>query len=90
MPSSVPPKKKRKLPYEALYVDALPKGLRYSKSLMHKDQVASVTVVPSPSDFVITTSIDVLLSSGRRPRLALSSQRSTEHIAEEFRARVLV
>lgn len=58
LPSSVPPKKKRKLPYEALYVAALPKGLRYSKSLMHKEQISSVTVAPSPADFVITTSID--------------------------------
>lgn len=58
LPSTVPPKKKRKLPFEALYVDALPKGTRYSKSLMHKDQVSSVTVASSPSDFVITTSID--------------------------------
>ena len=58
LPSSVPPKKKRKLPYEALYVDALPKGQKYSKSLMHKDQVATVTVAPSPTDFIITTSID--------------------------------
>ena len=58
LPSSVPPKKKRKLPYEALYVAALPKGAKYSRSLMHKDQVASVTVAPSPVDFIITTSID--------------------------------
>lgn len=58
LPSSVPPRKKRKLPYEALYVDALPKSQRYSKSLMHKDQVATVAVAPSPSDFIITTSID--------------------------------
>lgn len=58
LPSSVPPKKKRKLPYEALYVEALPKGQRYSKSLMHKDQVATVTVAPHPSDFIITTSVD--------------------------------
>ncbi|KAL9113677.1 MAG: hypothetical protein Q9227_002122 [Pyrenula ochraceoflavens] len=58
LPSDVPPKKKRKLPYESLYVDALPKGSRYSKSLMHKDQVISVKVAPHPVDFVITTSID--------------------------------
>ncbi|KAF7509710.1 hypothetical protein GJ744_007581 [Endocarpon pusillum] len=58
LPSTLPPKKKRKLPYEALYVEALPKGQRYSKSLMHKDQVATVTVAPSPADFIITTSID--------------------------------
>ncbi|KIW37144.1 uncharacterized protein PV06_10766 [Exophiala oligosperma] len=58
LPSSVPPKKKRKLPYESLYVAALPKGLKYSKSLMHKDQISTVTVAPSPVDFVITASID--------------------------------
>ncbi|EXJ78509.1 peptidylprolyl isomerase [Capronia coronata CBS 617.96] len=58
LPSSVPPKKKRKLPYESLYVDALPKGIRYSRSLMHRDQVSTVTIAPSPADFVITTSID--------------------------------
>ncbi|KIW17794.1 hypothetical protein PV08_04989 [Exophiala spinifera] len=58
LPSTVPPKKKRKLPYESLYVAALPKGLKYSKSLMHKDQISTVTVAPSPVDFVITTSID--------------------------------
>lgn len=58
LPSSVPPKKKRKLPYESLYINALPKGTRYSRSLMHKDQLASVTVAPSPADFVITASID--------------------------------
>ena len=54
----MPPKKKRKLPYESLYVEALPKGTRYSRSLMHRDQVASVIVAPSPVDFIITTSID--------------------------------
>lgn len=58
LPSSVPPKKKRKLPYEALYIAALPKGLKYSKSLMHKEQLSSVTVAPSPVDFVVTASVD--------------------------------
>ena len=58
LPSSVPPKKKRKLPHEGLYVKALPQGTRYSKSLMHKEQLISVTVAPSPADFVITTSTD--------------------------------
>ena len=58
LPSTVPPKKKRRLPYEALYINALPKGARYSKSLMHKEQLTSVTVAPSPSDFIITASVD--------------------------------
>ncbi|ETN38653.1 uncharacterized protein HMPREF1541_06690 [Cyphellophora europaea CBS 101466] len=58
LPSSAAPKKKRKLAYESLYVNALPKGTRYSKSLMHKEQLSTVVVAPSPADFVITTSVD--------------------------------
>lgn len=58
LPSTTAPKKKRKLAYESLYMNALPKGVRYSKSLMHREQLCTVTVAPSPSDFVITTSID--------------------------------
>lgn len=58
LPSSVPPKKKRRLPYESVYVNSLPKAIRYSKSLMHKEQLLSVTVAASPADFVITTSVD--------------------------------
>src|SRR5271154_3041045 len=79
LPSSVPPKKKRKLPYEALYVEALPKGVRYSKSLMHKDQVASVTVAPSPADFVITTSIDGVVKFWKKTAVGIE-------FAKEFRA----
>jgi peptidylprolyl isomerase domain and WD repeat-containing protein 1 len=58
LPSTTAPKKKRKLAYESLYMNALPKGVRYSKSLMHREQLSTVTVAPSPSDFVITTSVD--------------------------------
>jgi peptidylprolyl isomerase domain and WD repeat-containing protein 1 len=58
LPSSAAPKKKRKLAYESLYVNALPKGIKYSKSLMHKDQLSTVTIAPSPADFIITTSVD--------------------------------
>ena len=75
----MPLKKKRKLPYEALYVDALPKGLRYSKSLMHKDQVASVTVVPSPLDFVITTSVDGFVKFWKKTSTSIE-------FAKEYRA----
>ena len=79
LPSSVPPKKKRKLPYEALYVEALPKGVRYSKSLMHKDQVASVTVASSPADFVITTSIDGVVKFWKKAATGIE-------FAKEYRA----
>lgn len=79
LPSSVPPKKKRKLPYETLYVDALPKGTRYSKSLMHKDQVSSVAVAPSPSDFVITTSIDGVVKFWKKVATGIE-------FAKEYRA----
>ncbi len=58
LPSEAPKKKKRRvLPYEKLYVAALPRSRRYSKSLMHKEQVAFVTVTPL-TEFLITSSID--------------------------------
>ena len=57
LPSSVPKKKRRKLPYEKLYISALPSSSRYSKSLMHKDQLSFVTMTPF-TDFLITSSID--------------------------------
>ncbi|KAH8675344.1 hypothetical protein BX600DRAFT_409418 [Xylariales sp. PMI_506] len=58
LPSAVAPKKKRRvLPYEKLYISALPKSGRYSKSLMHKEQLAFVTVTPL-TDFLITSSVD--------------------------------
>lgn len=58
LPSEAAPKKKRrKLPFEKVYVKALPASPRYSKSLMHKEQLSFVTVTPV-TDFVITSSVD--------------------------------
>ncbi|KAF7922976.1 hypothetical protein BELL_0248g00130 [Botrytis elliptica] len=58
LPSAEAPKKKRrKLPYEKLYISALPTSARYSKSLMHKEQISFVTMTPS-TDFLITSSVD--------------------------------
>jgi peptidylprolyl isomerase domain and WD repeat-containing protein 1 len=57
LPSSAPKKKKRKLPYEKLYVAALPTAQRYSKSLMHREQLCFTTLTPH-TDFLITSSID--------------------------------
>ncbi|KKK18357.1 hypothetical protein P175DRAFT_0476000 [Aspergillus ochraceoroseus IBT 24754] len=58
LPSADAPKKKRrKLPFEKVYVNALPASPRYSKSLMHKEQLSYVTVTPH-TDFLITSSID--------------------------------
>lgn len=58
LPSAEAPKKKRrKLPYEKLYISALPTSARYSKSLMHKEQIAFVTMTPV-TDFLITSSVD--------------------------------
>ena len=58
LPSAAAPKKKRRvLPYEKLYVSALPKSARYSKSLMHKEQVTFVTMTPI-TEFLITSSVD--------------------------------
>ncbi|TGO31697.1 hypothetical protein BHYA_0430g00030 [Botrytis hyacinthi] len=58
LPSAEAPKKKRrKLPYEKLYISALPTSARYSKSLMHKEQISFVTMTPL-TDFLITSSVD--------------------------------
>jgi peptidylprolyl isomerase domain and WD repeat-containing protein 1 len=57
LPSAAPKKKRRVLPYEKLYLSALPKSARYSKSLMHKEQLSYLTVTPL-TDFLITTSVD--------------------------------
>ena len=52
-----PKKKRRKLPYEKQYLAALPSAPRYSKSLMHKDQLAFCSFT-SHTDFLITSSVD--------------------------------
>ncbi|KAK4560989.1 Peptidyl-prolyl cis-trans isomerase cyp15 [Recurvomyces mirabilis] len=58
LPSAEAPKKKRRrLPYEKQYIAALPTATRYSKSLMHKDQLSYCTFTPH-TDFLITSSID--------------------------------
>jgi peptidylprolyl isomerase domain and WD repeat-containing protein 1 len=60
LPSSgdaLPRKKKRRLAYEKQYLAALPSASRYSKSLMHKDQLSFCTFTPY-TDFLITTSVD--------------------------------
>jgi peptidylprolyl isomerase domain and WD repeat-containing protein 1 len=58
LPSAAPKKKKRKvLPYEKLYVAALPTSTRYSKSLMHREQLCFTTFTPF-TDFLITSSLD--------------------------------
>ena len=57
LPSAAPKKKRRVLPYEKLYVSALPTSTRYSKSLMHKEQLSFLTMTPL-TDFLVTTSVD--------------------------------
>ncbi|KAF2480809.1 hypothetical protein BDY17DRAFT_200585 [Neohortaea acidophila] len=58
LPSADGPKKKRRrLPYEKQYIAALPTATRYSKSLMHQEQLAFCHITPH-TDFLITSSID--------------------------------
>ncbi|KAK4617373.1 Peptidyl-prolyl cis-trans isomerase cyp15 [Fulvia fulva] len=52
-----PQKKRRKLPYEKQYIAALPSATRYSKSLMHKEQLSFVNITPHTA-FLITSSVD--------------------------------
>ncbi|PFH61142.1 hypothetical protein XA68_18092 [Ophiocordyceps unilateralis] len=57
LPPAAPPKKRRVLPYEKLYVEAMPKSAHYSRSLMHKEQLLFVTWTPL-TDFLVTASVD--------------------------------
>jgi peptidylprolyl isomerase domain and WD repeat-containing protein 1 len=57
LPSNEQKKKRRKLPHEKLYVAALPSSSRYSRSLMHREQLLFTTFTPM-TDFLITSSLD--------------------------------
>lgn len=57
LPTEAAPKKRRVLPFEKVYISALPKSTRYSRSLMHKDEISFVTMTPH-TEFLITTSTD--------------------------------
>lgn len=78
LPSDAPKKKKRKLPYEKLYISALPASARYSRSLMHKDQLSFVTVTPL-TDFLITSSVDGVVKFWKKAAEGIES-------VKEFRA----
>ena len=80
LPSAAPKKKRRKLPYEKLYVSALPASPRYSKSLMHKDQLSFVTMTPF-TDFLITSSIDGVVKFWKKVAVGIES-------VKEFRAHI--
>lgn len=80
LPSTAPKKKRRKLPYEKLYISALPNSPRYSKSLMHKDQLSFVTLTPF-TDFLITSSVDGVVKFWKKIAVGIES-------VKEFRAHV--
>ena len=80
MPSSAPKKKRRVLPYEKLYISALPSSPRYSKSLMHKDQLSFVTITPL-TDFLITSSVDGVVKFWKKIAVGIES-------VKEFKAHV--
>lgn len=81
LPSAVAPKKKRrKLAFEKVYISALPASPRYSKSLMHKDQLSYVTVTPH-TDFLITSSIDGVVKFWKKMAVGVE-------FVKEFRAHV--
>lgn len=80
LPSSEPKKKRRKLPYEKLYISALPSSTRYSKSLMHKDQLSFVTTTPS-TDFLITSSVDGVVKFWKKVAVGIE-------FVKEFKAHI--
>lgn len=81
LPSAAAPKKKRrKLPFEKVYVNALPSSARYSKSLMHKDQLSFVTMSPY-TDFLLTSSIDGVVKFWKKMAVGVE-------FVKEFRAHI--
>ena len=72
LPSDAPRKKKRKLPYEKHYISALPSSPRYSKSLMHKDQLSFLTITPF-TDFLITSSVDGVVKFWKKAAVGIES-----------------
>lgn len=80
MPSSAPKKKRRVLPYEKLYISALPSSQRYSKSLMHKEQLSFVTMAPH-TDFLITSSVDGVVKFWKKVAIGIE-------FVKEFKAHI--
>ncbi|CEL06076.1 Putative Peptidyl-prolyl cis-trans isomerase [Aspergillus calidoustus] len=86
LPSADAPKKKRrKLPFEKVYVNALPASPRYSKSLMHKDQLSFVTVTPH-TDFLITSSIDGVVKFWKKMAVGMEFVKEFRAHATEIRS----
>lgn len=53
---AAPPTKRKFLPHEKLYLDALPSAESYERSYMHRDMVSHCLV--TATDFIITASSD--------------------------------
>ncbi|KAL8757563.1 MAG: hypothetical protein Q9199_002134 [Rusavskia elegans] len=82
LPSSGPQKKRRKLPYEKLYINALPSSQRYSKSLMHKDQLSFLTITPY-TDFLITSSVDGVVKFWKKVAVGIEAVKEFKaHLGE--------
>ncbi|MCJ1286892.1 hypothetical protein MMC26_006238 [Xylographa opegraphella] len=85
LPSSAPKKKRRKLPYEKLYISALPSSGRYSKSLMHKEQLSFVTMAPL-TDFLITSSVDGVVKFWKKDAVGIEFVKEFKAHAGEIRS----
>ncbi len=82
LPSSAPKRKRRKLPYEKLYINALPSSQRYSKSLMHKDQLSFLTITPY-TDFLITSSVDGVVKFWKKVAVGIEAVKEFKaHLGE--------
>ena len=81
----MPKKKRRKLPYEKLYISALPASVRYSKSLMHKDQLSFVTVTPV-TDFLITSSTDGVVKFWKKAAVGIEAVKEFKAHSGEIRS----
>ncbi|XP_055594558.1 peptidylprolyl isomerase domain and WD repeat-containing protein 1 [Uranotaenia lowii] len=55
-PASAPPKKRKVLEYEKLFLENLPSTECYEKSFMHRDTITHLVV--TKTDFIVTVSVD--------------------------------
>ncbi|KAL1886027.1 Peptidyl-prolyl cis-trans isomerase cyp15 [Ceratocystis pirilliformis] len=85
MPSEGPKKKRRTLKYEKVYIASMPASNKYSKSLMHKDNLLFVTMTPI-TEFVITSSIDGVVKFWKKIAQGIEFVKEFKAHASEIRA----
>ncbi|KAL5614620.1 uncharacterized protein BROUX77_000457 [Berkeleyomyces rouxiae] len=85
MPSEAPKKKRRTLKYEKVYIASMPASPKYSKSLMHKENVLFVTMTPI-TEFLITSSVDGVVKFWKKISQGIEFVKEFKAHASDIRA----